>query len=166
MYKRYVALLRAISNVSMTPFREGMEELGLTDVESYGMSGNLLFNSGRVDIAALEQRITDRFRTPAIVRTGSQLRRIIAHDPFDSGILFLARTPKVSLRRAFLELNFASPRPVLYGKTVYYVDPARLQGKRTPFDFEHALTVLGTARSARVVRQILARMLNATETLT
>ena len=34
---RYVVLLRAVSNVSMEPFREGMRGLGFTDVDSFGI---------------------------------------------------------------------------------------------------------------------------------
>jgi uncharacterized protein (DUF1697 family) len=158
MKKRYVALLRAISNVSMKPFREAMEELGFADVESYGMSGNLLFNAKGTNPATLEKRITDQFSTPAMVRTDSQLARVIAQDPFDSAILFLTRTPTASRRSAFLELDFESPHPIIHGKTVYFVHPARVKGKRASFDFERELGVLGTARSARVVRQLLARM--------
>jgi uncharacterized protein (DUF1697 family) len=158
MKQRYVALLRAISNVSMTSFRKQMEELGFTDVESYGMSGNLLFNAKAKDKKSLEQRITAQFETPAIVRTASQLARVIAQDPFGSTILFLTRSPTAAKRKALIELDFDSPKPVLHGKTVYFENPARLRGKRSSFDFEGALGVLGTARSARVVRQILARM--------
>lgn len=158
MKKRYVALLRAISNVSMKPFREGMQGLGLTDVESYGMSGNLLFNAKKEKVGSLEKQIATQFGTPAMVRTASQIARVIAQDPFDSDILFLTRLPTASRRRAFLELDFESPRPVIYGKTVYFVHPARLKGKRTSFDFESQLGILGTARSARVVRGLLERM--------
>jgi uncharacterized protein (DUF1697 family) len=158
MKQRYVALLRAIAHVSMDPFRKAMEELGFTDVESYGMSGNLLFNAQDSKLAALEKRITDRFGTPAMVRTDAQLARVIAEDPFDSAILFLTRAPTAARRREFLELDFETPHPVLRGKTVYFEHPARLPGKRSSFDFERGLDVLGTARSARVVRQLLARM--------
>jgi uncharacterized protein (DUF1697 family) len=163
MKKQFVALLRAISNVSMQSFREAMEELGFADVESYGMSGNLLFNARRSNVATLERRITARFDTPAVVQTVSQLARVIAQDPFDSSILFLTRLPTAKRRRAFLELDFESPRPVIHGKTVYFVHPARLKGKRASFDFERDLGVLGTARSARVVRQLLARMSNTVD---
>jgi uncharacterized protein (DUF1697 family) len=162
--KRYVALLRGISNVSMDSFRKGLEELGFRDVESYGMSGNLLFNSARTDLASMERQITERFRTPAMLRSASNLKRVIAHDPFDSAIFFLVRAPSAARRSAFSRLEFESSRPVLSGKTVYYVHPARLNGKRTPLDFENALGVLGTARSARVVRQILARLSKAGST--
>ena len=156
--QQYVALLRAISNVSMKSFREAMEALGFTDVESYGMSGNLLFNAPRADIVMLEEQITAQFSTRAMVRARTELSRIVAKDPFDNSILLLRRTPTASRKRAFLELDFESPHPVLRGKTVYFVHPARLNGKRASFDFERALGVLGTARSARVVRQILGRM--------
>lgn len=159
MKKRYVALLRAITNVGMKSFREKLEELGFTDVESYGTSGNLLFNAQGRDVTSLEHRITARFDTPAIVRTDSQLSRILAQDPLDSTILFLARSPTTTKRKKFLQLDFESPQPVLHGKTIYVVHPACLRGKRTPFDFERGLDVLGTARTARVVRRILARMM-------
>jgi uncharacterized protein (DUF1697 family) len=158
MAQWYVALLRAISNVGMQPFRQGMEELGFTAVESYGMSGNFLFRADRAGPAAHERRITAKFGTIAVVRTRPELARIMAHDPFGSSLLFLARAPTTTRRQAFHRLDFEVPRPILQGKTVYFVYPARRRGQRTPFDFERALGVLGTARSARVVGQLLVRM--------
>jgi uncharacterized protein (DUF1697 family) len=158
MRKRYVALLRAISHVSMKTFREKMEKLGFTDVESHGMSGNLLFNAQEKDTGSLAQRLTTRFGTPAIVQTDSHLARVVARDPFGSSILFLTRSPTTAKRNTFLALDFESPQPVIHGKTIYFVHPARLSGKRASFDFEEALGVLGTARSARVVRRILTLM--------
>jgi len=164
MKKQYVALLRAISHVEMKPFREAMEKLGFTDVESYGMSGNIIFNAKRSSLESLEGRIANQFGTDAFVRTSRELARIVSEDPFGSTVIFLARTPTAAKKRAFLQLDFEPPRPVLRGKTIYFVPPARLQGKHTPFDFERALGVLGTARSSKVVRQILARMSKADKT--
>jgi uncharacterized protein (DUF1697 family) len=162
MQARYVVLLRAISNVGMQPFRQALEELGFSDVESYGMSGNLLFNADRSDTAALERCIAARLGAAAFVRTRPELARVVAQDPFrgrpGASVLFLARPPAAARRRAFLRLDFEAPRPVLRGRTLCFVHPARLLGKRTPFDFERALGVEGTARSARVVGQLLARM--------
>jgi uncharacterized protein (DUF1697 family) len=158
MKKRFVALLRAISNVSMKPFRKKMEDLEFKDVESYGMSGNLLFNTKRTDVSTLERLISEQFGTPVMVGTSLQLTKVIANDPFGSSILFLTRAPTAAKRRTFHQLDFDSPRPVIEGKTVYFVNPAHLKGKRASFDFEGALGVLGTARSAQVVRRILALM--------
>lgn len=157
MPHQYVALLRAIAHVGMQSFRAGMEELGYPEVESYGMSGNLLFNAVDSDIPEHERRITAKFGTPAIVRTRVDLARVVAQIPFESDVLFLAQAPTAARRRAFLGLAFEAPQPVLRGKTVFFVHPARLPGKRSPFNFEEALG-MGTARSARVVRQILGRM--------
>lgn len=86
-----------------------------------------------------------------------ELARVVAQIPFECDVLFLARTPTAARRQAFLGLDFEAPQPVLRGKTIFFVHPARLPGKRSPFNFEEALG-MGTARSARVVRQILGRM--------
>ena len=94
---QYVALLRAVSNVSMAPFREAMErELGYTDVETYGMSGNILFTAPPTPISTLEKRISDRFRTDVFVRTSVELAKIVANDPLVSTILFLAKPPSLA----------------------------------------------------------------------
>jgi hypothetical protein len=70
--------------------------------------------------------------------------------------MFLARAPTAARRRAFLALDFEEPRPVLRGRTLYYVYPARRRGRRSPFDLERALGVPGTFRTARVVGRLLA----------
>lgn len=158
MPTRYVALLRAISNVSMQPFRAALEELGFTDVESYGMSGNFLFNATPSDTGLLERVIAKRLGCATFVRTRQEMAKVVAADPFGSAILFLARAPTATRRRRFLDLEFEGPRPVLRGHTLFFVYPARLRGKRTPTDFERILGVQGTARSARVVHALLARL--------
>jgi uncharacterized protein (DUF1697 family) len=155
---RYAVLLRAISNVAMDPFRRALEDAGFTDVESFGMSGNLIFTARTANAASIERRIARRFQTAAFVRTRAQLVRIAADDPFRAGVLLLARAPSASRRRAFERTAFEAPRPVLRGATVYFVHPARRRGTKTPFNFETALGVQGTARSARVVGRLLARM--------
>ena len=133
-------------------------ELGYTDVESYGMSGNLLFAAPQTPISTLEKRISDRFKTDAFVRTSVELAKIVANDPLDSTILFLAKPPSLARRETFNELDFEGRRPVLRGSTVYFRYPARLQDKKTSFDFEEFLGVRGTARSARVVKTISEKL--------
>jgi uncharacterized protein (DUF1697 family) len=66
MTRRYVALLRGISNVRMQTFREALTDLGFTDVESYGRSGNLLFNSHNSDTHQHEDDISAQFRSRRI----------------------------------------------------------------------------------------------------
>jgi hypothetical protein len=163
---RYVALLRAIANVSMAPFRQAMEEMGFAGVESLGMSGNLLFDADDTDVGAIEARIGDRFRTPAIVRTRIELKRAAHRNPFGrrdgACFLFLAKAPAALRRRDFEAIDFEEPPPLLLGKTVYFVHPTRLMGRRSPFDFERALDLKGTARSAGMVEQIVERFARRT----
>jgi uncharacterized protein (DUF1697 family) len=159
---RYVALLRAIANVSMAPFREAMEEMGFANVETLGMSGNLLFETDKDDVATIEARIGKRFGTTAILRTAAEMKRAARRNPFGrrdgAAILFLAKAPAAGRRRAFQAIDFEDPPPLLVGKTVFFVHPARLVGKRSPFDFERALDLKGTARSAGVVEQLVERL--------
>jgi uncharacterized protein (DUF1697 family) len=142
----------------MQPFRDAMEEMGFTDVESYGMSGNLLFDAPTSDARALERRIAERFGTDAFVRTRTEMAGVVARDPLGEIVMFLARPPTAAKRRAFVDLDVEDPRPVLRGRTLFFSYPLLLRGRRTPLDIEHALGVRGTFRTSRVVRALLARM--------
>ena len=156
--RRFVALLRAITNVPMKPFRDAMHEMGFADVQSYGMSGNLLFEASTTDAGALERRIARRFGTDAFVRTRAEMARAVAKDPLKAIVMFLERPPSAARRRAFLELEFQEPRPVLSGRTLYFSYPLLLHGRRTPLDIEAALGVRGTFRTSRVAAALLSRM--------
>src|SRR6266540_1114106 len=161
--RRYVVLLRAITNVSMKPFRDAMEEMGFTDVESYATSGNLLFDARTTDARALERRIGRRFGTDAFVRTRTELARVVAQDPLDALVMFLERPPTTARKRAFLDLDVREPRPVLRGRTLYLSYPLLLRGRRTHLNVEDALEVRGTFRTSRVAATLLARMSERTD---
>lgn len=160
MTTRYVALLRAISNVSMVPFRAAIEALGFTEVESFGMSGNLIFSTAKTPAADLELRIGSHLDKVAIVRTASEMTKTAADDPFEKGgaVMFLARMPSAAAKEALAALEIAEARPVLRGKTVYFMHPIIVAGRRGPLDLEAALGVKGTIRSSNVVRRIAERM--------
>jgi uncharacterized protein (DUF1697 family) len=168
MGQRYVALLRAIANVPMLPLRDSLAELGLTDVESHGMSGNLMFSVTAGNPAELETRIGKRLQTAAIIRTASQLAKVVKANPFTgrtgASIYFLARLPSTAKRKEFAALEFEEPAPVLSGKTVFIVHPTRLKGRKAIFDLEKFLGVAATARTARIVERILALMSEAAKT--
>jgi uncharacterized protein (DUF1697 family) len=158
MANRYVALLRAISNVSMAPFRAAIEELGHADVESFGMSGNLIFSADGAGIAALERRIGEKLDKVTIVRSAKEMARAAKADLFPgnpaSAVTFLTRAAKPGERKKFFALDFAEPLPVLRGKELYYAFPVTIRGKKGNVDLEKALGITGTARSARVVKRL------------
>jgi uncharacterized protein (DUF1697 family) len=151
-------MLRAIANVPMRPFRDAMQDMGFTDVESYGMSGNLLFDATSSDLRLLERRIARRFGTDAFVRTRTEMTRAVGRDPLGAIVMFLERPPTAAKRRAFLGLDFQDPRPVLSGRTLYFSYPLLLDGRRTSIDVEQTLGVRGTFRTSRVAAALLARM--------
>jgi hypothetical protein len=86
------------------------------------------------------------------------MARVVAQDPLGAIVMFLAHPPAAAKKRAFLELDFQEPRPIIRGRTVYFSFPLLLPGRRTPFDIERALGVKGTFRTARVAAALLARM--------
>jgi hypothetical protein len=156
--RRYVALLRAITNVPMKPFRDAMEELGFTNVESYATSGNLLFEAPTTEAGPLERTIARRLDTDAFVRTRAEMARVVAQDPWHEIVMFLERPPTPAKKRAFLALDFGEPHPVLKGRTMYFSYPLLLRGRRTPFDVEDALGLRGTFRTSRVAAILLDRL--------
>jgi uncharacterized protein (DUF1697 family) len=83
-----VALLRGINlgarnKIAMADLRELVAGLGAEDVETYLQSGNVVFR-GAVEPSAIEARIErDLGLTIAVlVRTASQLKRVVAGNPF------------------------------------------------------------------------------------
>lgn len=159
---RYVALLRAISNVSMKPFREGMEALGYSDVASFGMSGNLIFTASGEGVAAMEKRIAGKLGAVTIIRSAREMAAAAEADLFPgvrwSSVTFLARAPTAAERKRFLALDFAEPKPVLRGKNLFYSFPVVLTGKRANVDIEKTIGIAGTGRTHRVVTRLAAMM--------
>ncbi len=93
---RYVGLLRAVNlagkrKVPMADLRDVMADLGHEDVTTLLQSGNVVFSAPRTAVATLAGRIEvaleDRFgfAVPTMIRTGAQLERIIADNPFPDG---------------------------------------------------------------------------------
>ena len=89
---RYVAFLRAINVgghvVKMDHLRTLFEEIGLTEVETFIASGNVLFNSPSKSGPALERKIEKQLRTAlgyevaTFVRTHAEVQQVAAYEPF------------------------------------------------------------------------------------
>lgn len=92
---RRVALLRGINvggarKVPMAELREVATDLGWTEVATHLQSGNLLFTADGSDVA-LSKTLTGALKEQfgldidVIVRTGAELRRLVAGHPFADG---------------------------------------------------------------------------------
>ncbi|MWC29042.1 DUF1697 domain-containing protein [Paenibacillus sp. MMS18-CY102] len=88
----YIALLRGINvggknKIKMADLREALEGLGLSKVQTYIQSGNVLLESGE-DEDTLRQRIEQeversfQIKLKVIIRTSGQLNAIVADCPF------------------------------------------------------------------------------------
>lgn len=87
----YVAMLRGV-NVGGNPLkmdwlREACGELGFGDVRTYLQSGNVVFSS-RLAAAQAAKELKDRIDgqtrlpVPVVVRSASEVKRIVAENPF------------------------------------------------------------------------------------
>ncbi len=88
----YVALLRAVNlgstnKVAMADVRACTEELGFDDVRTHALSGNVVFGAPKKSADAIAKQLhaayTDcfGFDIPVMVRTGAQLKKIVADNP-------------------------------------------------------------------------------------
>ncbi len=88
----FVALLRAVNvggrSVKMADLKALFAELGFEDARTYLQSGNVVFDPGKADRAAVARKIEKGiearygFKSEAILRTGGELKKLIAKNPF------------------------------------------------------------------------------------
>lgn len=105
----YVALLRGIGplnpNMRNDKLRAVFEDLGFGDVRTVITTGNVIFESGSTDVAALETQIEAAwperlgFSSCTIIRTAEQLQQLIDANPFGN----LEHGPATSLDVTFLK---------------------------------------------------------------
>ena len=160
---RYVAFLRAINVgghvVKMERLRALFEELGLTSVETFIASGNVIFES-RASAASLEKKIAKHladalgYEVATFLRTIPELVPIAAREG-DFWVGFLGSAPA---SKAVLAL--ATPEDVLAldGRELYwtrsgrYSDSTLNNGK-----LEKALGIPMTMRNVTTVRKLAAK---------
>ena len=89
---RLIAFLRAVNvgghTVPMAQLRKEFEALGFTRVETFIASGNVIFTSRSVDLAAVEKKIEARlraafgFEVATFVRTDADVAAVAGYKPF------------------------------------------------------------------------------------
>lgn len=160
---RSVVLLRAVNLVtrnrlSMKDFRDVLERTGCTGVQTYLQSGNAAVTSAKKP-AALEQAVAEALRTDldlpvaVMVRTGAELDRVVAGNPFAAEGL-----PPTALHAVFLsapapELPDVAPDRIVPGDRVLYVAYAAGSQKSQAAKVltSRALSPISTARNWRTV---------------
>jgi uncharacterized protein (DUF1697 family) len=171
---RYVALLRGINvggrtRLAMADLRRLALDLGHTEVETYLQSGNLLFSSPAGRPARLAGEIERRIAkdlglsVTVLLRTGDELARVVAANPFLGGsadlaklhVTFLAEAPDPE-RAAGLEAPAGEPDELsLAGREVYLHTPDGYgRSKLSNAFLEKRLGVAATTRNWKTVGRL------------
>jgi uncharacterized protein (DUF1697 family) len=135
---RYVVLLRGINvgrakQVPMAELRATLEGLGYEDVQTVLRSGNAIFTAPRRAAHTLEREIERALaaelglESTCLVRTGAELRAVVAADPFGETAsngsrylaLFLSAQPDAKLLAAHDPRELA-PDEIRLGERVLY----------------------------------------------
>jgi uncharacterized protein (DUF1697 family) len=172
----YIALLRAINlgarnKISMADLRALLDQLGAEDVQTYVQSGNVVFRSSVRSASKLEREIEKRIAADfglditVLVRTASELEKLIAGDPFDdpaeTHVTFLAEKPAATRVRG-LDPDRSPPDEFrVVGREIYLSCPNGYgRSKLSNAYFEKQLGVAATTRNWRTVTK-LAELANS-----
>jgi len=176
--KTYISILRAINvgrrKILMTDLKALYEELNLKEIVTYIQSGNVIFKtdkkiSGQGLAKKIEQSIAKKYQfdVPVIIRTGDEMKKTIAVNPFlkQKGInleklhvTFLAENPEQVKVKAIQNLDYMPDKFVIIDNDVYLYCPNGYGiTKLSNGFFENKLKVTATTRNWRTVN-ILAEL--------
>ncbi len=164
-----VALLRAVNvggrSIRMADLVALFADLGFPGARTHLQSGNVIFDSGKADrgkvSATIEAGIAERFgfRSEAILRTGAELARLIAGNPFPEMaqddpahllVMFLAYAPTREDKTA-LAMEWGGPETwQLVGHDLFICYPAGIGKSRLKLK----LKAPGTGRNWNVVNAL------------
>ena len=173
---KYVALLRAINvgghTVKMDHLRCLFEAMGLSKVETFIASGNVIFDSRSKDTLALERKIEKRlqaalgYEVKTFVRAISELAAVANYKPFSNADLdtntlyigFMAESPGAAAQQKLLSFRSEVDDLHVHGREVYWLCRTRMMDSL----FSMALTekLLGlrvTFRNSTTVKKLAAK---------
>jgi uncharacterized protein (DUF1697 family) len=177
-----VALLRGVNvgghnQIRMDALRTLCESLKLRDVQTYVQSGNVVFRTDERDLPSLARRLEDAierrvgFRPAVILRTASELKDVIARNPFagrpdiEPGkllVVFLAGEPTAEARGDVLKIKANPEEFTIDGREVYiYYPDGQGRSKLSWVAIERKLGTPGTGRNWNTV----TRLMEVAETL-
>ena len=174
---RYVAFLRAVNVggriVKMDELRGLFAEAGLSEVETFIASGNVIFSTSARAIPALEQKIEAHLKTalgfavPALIRTTAEVATAAARTPYPESDVAAAGTFAVAFLRGPLDaagkkglagLGSDVDRFVLHGREVYWLaNTKQSETTLTIVKFERAVGCAATMRAMTSLRKLAAK---------
>jgi uncharacterized protein (DUF1697 family) len=171
-----ISMLRGVNvgghnKIKMDALRAVHEALKLKSAKTYVQSGNVIFLSDEKDLGALSQRIQDAihrkfgFRPGVVLRTSSELRQVVARNPFAGRhgidpakllISFLAADPGKQAREALLKIDTRGEELHARGSELYIYFPNGVGRSKLPWPaIEKTLQTIGTSRNLNSVTKML-----------
>ena len=164
----YIALIRGLGGKYIVPMKELvrlMERIGLRDVRTYIQSGNAVFRSKKINVAAVSARIKAAiqrgygFAPEVIIVTLAELSKAMAANPYREAesnhkslhLHFMAAAPKAPDLDTLDALRADGERFALKGKVFYLHAPAGVGRSKLFARIEKKLGVPATARNWRTV---------------
>lgn len=175
--QRFVAFLRAINVgghvVKMDALRRLFEEIGLSDVETFIASGNVVFSASS-DAPALEEQIEARlhdalgYKVAAFVRSAPELAAIAAHRPFpipepaaDAASLyigFLHAPPSAEAQQKLTAFRTPLDDFQIHDREIYLLCPQRFsEAAFSGALLEKTLRLPTTLRNVTTVQKLAAK---------
>ncbi len=172
-----ISMLRGINvgshkRVTMGALRGLYTSLGFEDPQTYVQSGNVIFKTRERDLAKLGRRIetgiesTFGFRSDVIIRTCSELKHVVARNPFAARpgiepnkllITFLAGDPSPEARDKVSKMKTDPEELWIDGRELYiYFANGMGRTKLQLTALEKILKTSGTARNWNSVTKMLA----------
>jgi uncharacterized protein (DUF1697 family) len=171
-----ISMLRGVNlgpsrRVKMEALRSLYESLRLRDVRTYLQSGNVIFRTEERDIALLTKRLqkaiekTFGFQCDVILRTTSELREVIARNPFANRrgiepskllVTFLASDPGEEARKQVRKIKTNPDELWIDGREMYTYFPNGMARPKVSWAaIEKILKTSGTGRNWNSVTKLL-----------
>ncbi|MEO6883007.1 MAG: DUF1697 domain-containing protein [Bacteroidia bacterium] len=173
----YISILRGINvgghrKILMLDLKKLYEKLNFKDVVTYIQSGNVIFktdakNNNSALSKAIEKIIfeTYNFQVPVIIRTVSEIEKIIFENPFLNEensdverlhVTFLSEIPAKSEVQEILKLDYSPDKFILNNKEIFICCSNGYGNTKlsNPF-FEKKLNIIATTRNWKTVMKLV-----------
>jgi uncharacterized protein (DUF1697 family) len=170
-----VSLLRGVNigghhKIKMDALRALYQSLGLRDPQTYVQSGNVVFKSAQRNLDLVAKRIEEGierrfgFRPSVFVRTPSELRDVIARNPFATrrgleprklAVTFLATDAGKEVRDRVLAIQTDPEELWFLDRELYIYFPNGMGRSKLPALLERTLKTPGTSRNWNTVTKLL-----------
>lgn len=171
-----ISMLRGVNvgghnKIKMDALGELYQSLKLRDAQTYVQSGNVIFRAAERDLARLTKRIEGgiegkfAFRPDVILRTATELRNVIAKNPFAKRhgiesnkllVIFLVSDPGAETREKILQIKCDPEELRIEGRELYVYFPNGMgRSKLSLAALEKTLKTPGTGRNWTSVTKMM-----------